>query len=179
MHHTEYKAKILDINADSFRKKMKALGVNTYIKKMLKRSLYNTDSEDRQMLMELKDDGDNVTLTVKDVFGDDLGDEEESEIAVDNFEKAQQMLNKLGYTPLQYQEHKRITFKIEDTEVHVDYWPNIPPYAEIIGRDSESVEKVVEKLGHKPSEAKPLPITKVYKKYGINLQDIKDLRFKD
>jgi adenylate cyclase class 2 len=177
MHQTEYRVKILDVDGAEIRKRIKKLGVDSYIKKVLRRHVYSSMGEEADMMIGLRDDGKDVTLSVKDLFGDELDEDVDVEIGVDNFDKANAMLERFGFSSSHYQEHKRITFKLDEVEVHVDYWPKLPPYVEIIGHDQEDVEKAVEKLGFKMSDTTTEGVVKVYKKHGINVREVKDLKF--
>ena len=54
----------------------------------------------------------------------------------------------------------------------------IPTYIEIEWKNKDEVEKIVKKLWYKMINTTSINTTKVYAKYGINLNKIKDLRFK-
>src|SRR3989344_2464509 len=99
------------------------------------------------------------------------------EIDVDNFEKTHLFLGKLGFIAKGYQENKRISYVLNNVEIEIDFWPHIPPYLEIEGKSKENVEMMIKKLGFAVSKATSINTTDVYKKYGINLNSIKELKF--
>jgi adenylate cyclase, class 2 len=98
---------------------------------------------------------------------------------VGNFEDANVILNKLGYSYKNYQENRRISYILGKTHIEIDYWPMIPAYLEIEGESKESVEKTLERLGFTVSQTTSVNTFEVYRKYGFNIEEIKDLRFKE
>jgi adenylate cyclase class 2 len=173
----EFRTKIMDIDVDAVQKRLKDLGATTFIKRKMRRRIYNVDVEDQDTWMRLRDDGETVLLTVKDIFGDDLDDDQEVEIVVDDFDKTDEMLNKLGYASDHYQENERISYHLDDVTVDIDFWPKIPAYAEIRGPAAEEVEKVIKKLGFDMADTDNMSVTRIYKKHGLNLHEFKELKF--
>ena len=53
----------------------------------------------------------------------------------------------------------------------------IPPYLEIEAKSVVKVEMMIEKLGFDRSQATSIGVRKVYKKYGIDIYSIKELKF--
>ena len=116
-------------------------------------------------------------MTIKEIHNDKIDGTKEIEIVVDNFEKTNLLLNKLGYLPKNYQENKRVSYKLDGVDIEIDFWPRIPPYLEIEGNSIKVVENIVNKLGFKMSQTTSINTIKVYKKYGIDINIIKELKF--
>jgi adenylate cyclase class 2 len=71
----------------------------------------------------------------------------------------------MGYINRSYQENKRISYILDDLEIEIDFWPQIPAYIEIEGNSINDVENIVKKLGFNLSETTTINTKKVYKKY--------------
>ena len=87
------------------------------------------------------------------------------------------LLEKLGYLNKGYQENKRISYILNNVEIEIDFWPKIPPYLEIEGKSIEEVENIIKLLGYKTSQTTSINTTDIYKKYGIDIENIRDLKF--
>lgn len=114
-------------------------------------------------------------MTIKEINSDKIDGTKEIEIIVDDFEKTNLLLNKLGFMPRNYQENKRISYLLDDVEIEIDFWPLIPPYLEIEGKSKEKVEKVLNLLNFKNFTS--INTKKVYQKYNIDIDKIKELKF--
>ena len=64
-------------------------------------------------------------------------------------------------------------------EIDIDSWPLIPPYLEIEGNSDEEIRKVIEKLGLQNKDIVSCNTADVYKKYGIDLYQFRELRFNE
>jgi hypothetical protein len=60
----------------------------------------------------------------------------------------------MGDINFNYQETKRETWQLDDTEVVIDHWPWSAPYVEIEGHSEESIKAVAAKLGFDWTNAK-------------------------
>ena len=95
------------------------------------------------------------------------------------FTEFEKFLNELGYEARSYQENRRVQYKYEDVEIDVDSWPGIPTFLEIEGPSEEKVYEILLKLGFKKDDCTTLDIDSIYKKYGIELDSIKKLKFEE
>jgi adenylate cyclase class 2 len=172
----EYEVKILDIDVDEIAKKLKKLGARKVSEKILRRYTYDFTPRKENSWIRLRDEGDKVTLAIKEIHDDSVEGTHEHEVGVSSFAETNELLNLLGYRHKQYQENKRVSYTIGDTHIEIDYWPQIPPYLEIEGSSKEEVEKIVSKLGFEMSGTTSINTMEVYRKYGIDLQKIRDLR---
>jgi adenylate cyclase, class 2 len=176
---TEYETKILEINVDEIIAKLESLGAKKINEKEQKRFVYNFTPKKENSWVRLRTDGKTTTLTIKEIQNDQIDGTKEIEIKVNDFEKTNLLLEKLGYTYNGYQENKRLSYVLNKVEVEIDFWPLIPPYLEVEGKSAKEVEKIIKLLGFEMSQTTSINTIKVYKKYGIDLESIKELKFKN
>lgn len=96
---------------------------------------------------------------------------------VENFEKTNEILENMGIKSKGYQENKRTQYVLNGVEIDIDSWPMIPTYVEIEGKNEEEVMSTLELLDLPKDKVTTLDVDSVYKKYGIDLKDIKVLKF--
>ena len=133
--------------------------------------------------------GDKTTLTVKHILENPqisdgilqygLSSVEETELAVESIEKGKEFLQSLGFYYRNYQEKKRVSYvyKPMSLEIEIDSWPLIPPYLEIEGKSEKEIYDFVKMLGYSEDDVKIANTCAVYKMYGKNIHDYKELRF--
>jgi adenylate cyclase class 2 len=83
----------------------------------------------------------------------------------------------MGIKSRGYQENKRTQYILNGVEIDIDSWPMIPTYVEIEGKNEEEVMNTLEILELPKDKVTTLDVDSVYKKYGIDLKDIKVLKF--
>ena len=83
---------------------------------------------DRGAYLRLRDEGDKITLTLKQRLGvkshdGKTNDEgmEEIEIKVSDFEKTAELLTKMGLKEKFYEENRRIRHQLDDIEFDIDF----------------------------------------------------------
>ncbi len=173
----EYEVKILDINIDEIKNKLILLWAELLWEKNQKRYVYDFNPIDPNKWIRLRQKWNKTELTIKEITDDSITWTKEIETSVGDFNTTNSMLEELWYKAKAYQENKRISYKLDWVEIELDFWPKIPVYMEIEGKNEKEVEKIVKKLWFKMSDTTSINTTKVYAKYGINLNKIKDLRF--
>jgi adenylate cyclase class 2 len=174
---TEFEVKILDIDVDEAKKKLKAVKAKKVVERNMRRYIYELERGNLKKWLRLRDEGDKVTLTIKEVHSDEIDGTREEVIIVDDFEKTRLLLAHLGFEPVLYQENKRESYKLDDVEIEIDIWPKIPPHLEVEAKSKEEVERVVKLLGFKMSQTTSIHGEAVYKRYGIDIHDYKELKF--
>lgn len=174
---TEFEAKILEIDVDEIILKLNELNAKKIGKKYQKRFVYDLIPKKENSWIRLRTDGENTTLTIKEIENDDIDGTKEMEITVHDFEKTNLLLQKLGYNSKGYQENKRISYRLDDVEIEIDTWPKIPPYLEIEADSIEKVKNTIKKLGFEKSDSTSINTKEIYKKYGIDIESIKELKF--
>jgi adenylate cyclase class 2 len=175
--NTEFELKILEIDIDSIISKLNSLGAKNLGEKNLRRFVYDMIPKKENSWLRLRTDGKKTTLTVKEIINAGIDGTKELEIAVDNFDTTHRLLEKLGFKPKAYQENKRKSFILNNTEIEIDFWPKIPTYLEIEGRSVEEVQKMVIILGFEQFQTTSMSVTEVYKKYGLDIDSFKELKF--
>jgi adenylate cyclase, class 2 len=173
----EFEAKVIEINPEEIEQKILSAGGAKTKETLMKRYVYHIHPDRRGHWIRLRDDGEKVTLTVKKIHHDGISGTEEEEVEVNDFEKTNQLLQLMGFTPSAYQENRRISFVLNGAHVEIDHWPLIPPYLEI---EADSREKVIEAaslLGFDEYELTGENTVNIYERYGIDLHAIRELRF--
>lgn len=176
---TEFETKILEIDIDIITAKLNKIGAKKIGNKLQRRFVYDFVPKKENSWIRLRTNGNKTTLTIKEIQNDHIDGTKEIEILVDDFDKTNLLLEKLGYTHKAYQENKRISYIFEGVEIEIDSWPQIPPYLEIEGKSVVEVERVLHLLGFELSKSTSINTTEVYKKYGIDIDSMKELKFKE
>lgn len=176
---TEFEIKVLEVDVDSIKKKLKNLWADYIWIKNQKRYVYDFKPPCYEKWMRLRTDWKSSTLCIKDIQNESKIDwTKELEIVVDDFDKTNQILQMLWYDFRAYQENIRTSYKLEWCDVEIDQWPMIPTYLEIEWPNAESVKKVLKILWLEKNITTSENTTKVYQRYGINdLEKIKELKF--
>ena len=118
--------------------------------------------------LRVRDEGNRITMSLKVVDGEGIASQREVLLAVDNFEKADELLTLLGAPKKAYQENKRELWMINGVEITIDEWPFLEPFIEIEGLSEDIVKKTSEMLGFDYSKALFCSVTTLYsKKYGL------------
>ncbi len=175
--HTEFEVKILDVDVDDILGRLKRIGARKVKERKMRRFVYDISPEKKNSWIRLRDDGEKNTLTIKEIEDDSISGTKELEIEVDDFDKTNQLLNKLGFFAKAYQENKRVSFKAEGVDVEIDSWPKIPTYIEIEGRSEKEVEDLVRMLGFGMEDVTSKSVTEIYLNYGIDITEFKELKF--
>lgn len=174
---TEFEAKILAVNVDEVIARLNALGARKIGEKMQKRFVYDFVPKIEKTWIRLRTDGEKTTVAIKEIQSNAIDGTKELEIVVDDFEKTNIFLEKLGYSAKGYQENKRVSYVLGTVAIEIDFWPRIPPYIEIEAQSVSEVKAAIKKLGFEVSQATSINTAEVYQKYGIDIAAIKELKF--
>ena len=175
---SEYEITVFDIDVSEIEKKLESIGAIKQGEYFQKRNLYNFHEEYRGRFIRLRTNGEKTTLTIKDKSAKkEIGSVKELEIEVSSFEKTNEILELLGYEHSTYQENKRIIYKLGHIEFDIDTWPMIPTYLEIEGKNKEDVEKMIKILDIDEEKLSLDKVSEIYKKYGIDIHQYKELKF--
>ena len=176
---TEYEVRILEIDVVALRKKLEEIGASLEWDQIQRRYVYDFIPKVDSKWIRLRTNGIKTTLTIKDLVTSKIDGTRELEIEVDDFDKTNKILEELGYTPRNYQENRRIQYIFDGVEIDIDSWPMIPTYLEIEGNSEEEVYKTVELLGYKMEDVTTRDVEGIYKDYGHDVLEIKDLRLEE
>lgn len=139
---------------------------------------YNNDKK----WIRLRQTNDKTTLAVKHILAADetnLQQMLETEMEVPNLEIANSMLEALGFSYKSYQEKIRVRYLLDQYEIDIDSWPNIPTYFEVEGKDEHSLEQILQKLGYNLEDAVSCTADEVYRMYGKSMFDERELKFEE
>jgi len=147
---TEIEVKFLDVDFDNLREKLLALGaVCEQPMRLMRRVIIEPPHlTARDAFVRVRDEGDKVTLTYKQ-FDDHMAFSgvQEIEVAVSDFDATVALLAQAGLPHKSFQESRRETWRLDNTEVVLDEWPWLKPYIEIEGHSESEVEQTAKALG--------------------------------
>ena len=172
MNHIEYEVRVLEIDVEKIKDKLRGLNATLMEESFQRRYLYDFKPVNPNKWFRLRTNGKTTTLTIKNVESSKIDGTRELEIVVDDFDKADEILNELGYTARGIQENKRIKYNLNGVEIDIDTWPRIPTYLEIEGKSEEEVYNTLDLLDIPREKAISLNTQSIYKEYyGIDLSN--------
>jgi adenylate cyclase class 2 len=172
----EFEAKILGIEPEKIRALLVEAGAEHLGERFQRRYVYDIPGRSGTWI-RLRDTGSEITLCVKEIHSDAIDGVVETETTVGDFDTTNSLLGKLGYQPKAYQENRRSSWSLGGAAVEIDEWPLIPPYVEIEGNSAEHVHATARALGLSLTELTSENTTKVYRRYGIDIEAISRLTF--
>ena len=154
----EIEAKFLNVDHDALRAKLKALGATCRRPMRLMRRR-NFDFPDKRLekqhgWVRVRDEGDKVTLSYKQLDDRSLQGTKEVSVVVSDFEEASIFLQAIGLEAKANEETKRESWELDGVEIDLDEWPWIKPFVEIEAKDEASVWAAAQKLGLRKEDAK-------------------------
>lgn len=146
---TEIEVKFLNVNFDHLRQKLTSVGaVQTQPMRLMRRSIVETpELEAKNAFLRVRDEGDKVTLTYKQIDEDSLIGAKEIEVTASGFDDTVALLDQAGLRAKSFQESRRETWQWGDVEVVLDEWPWLDPYVEIEGKNEAEVKEAARRLG--------------------------------
>ena len=166
---TEIKAKWIILGLDVLRTRLREAGAKMLVPERLMRRKPFDYSDNRLEKVggwvRVRDEGDRVTLTYKQLNNRTLHGTKEISVVVSDFDRICQLLVAIGLEAKSYQETKRETWRFRDCEITLDSWPWIPPVIEIEATSEELVRQAAMTFGLEWSEALHGSIENVYQKY--------------
>lgn len=173
----ECEGKILDIDPQTVEKAILRAGGRKLGDRFMRRYVYDIAPGDESRWIRLREDGSEITLTVKQIATDAIGGTHEVETTVDDFDATNTLLGMLGFTAKSYQENRRSSFTLQSAQLEIDSWPQIPPYLEIEAATTAEVVRVASLLGYGQADLTGENTMKVYARHGIDLRMISELTF--
>ena len=176
--HKEIEERVLEIDIDKMISKLESIGARKIGEWYQKRYVYDFNPKRENEWIRLRDTGEEITLTYKNVEENTTDGTKELEIKVDNFEDTNTLLEILGYKSKAYQENKRIRYILDSVEIDIDSWPLIPSYMEIEAKSVQEIKKIEELLEVNEEKITTLNCQDIYGKiYNIDIDNIKKLKF--
>jgi adenylate cyclase class 2 len=149
--NTEIEGKWLNVDVKKIRERLIEIGAELILEdRLMVRQLFdypNRDLDKQNAWVRLRDEGDKVTLSYKQLQDRTVNGTKEISITVNNFEQTANLLTALGLESKSIQETRRESWKIGSVEVEIDTWPWIPSFVEIEADSEESLQKTAELLG--------------------------------
>lgn len=177
--NTEYELRVLEIDKGKMIKKLQVLGAIKKGEYHQRRYVYDLRPAENGKWIRLRTNGEKTTLTYKNIESNTIDGTKEVEFEVEDFNKANEFLERIGFFNRGYQENDRIQYFLDGVEIDIDSWPMIPTYMEIEGKSKEEVMKMKEKLDLDESKITTLNCDDIYKQiYNIDISKIKELKFK-
>jgi len=187
---TEIEVKFVNVDIDDMRKRLEATGAHLeQPMRLMRRALIEQpEHEAEHSFIRIRDQGDKTTLCFKRRSHKDsqaIDDTKEIEVEVGDFDTTIELLKEAGWPHKTYQENRRETWTLDETEVVIDEWPWMPPQVEIEGPNEQAVKNVAEKLGFAWEEARLGHIDHIYQEYYTfapgfrGVIDLPEVRFED
>ena len=177
---TEFEARKLEINMREVIQLIESAGGKLSGIFFQRRYVYDFSPPQKGKWIRLRSNGVDASITVKERKNNEIGGMEELEIGVSDFEGANKLLNKLGYSPQSFQENFRIEYTLNNAVLDIDKWPMIPALLEIEGDSEDSVLNALKPINISKGDVITLGIKELYREvYNINLDDIQHLAFTD
>lgn len=166
---TEIEAKFLDININKIKKKLNSLKAKLIHKeRLMKRVVFDYPDNKLEKIggwIRVRDEGDKITLSYKQLNDRTLYGTKEINLVIDNLENACLFLESIGFDKKAYQETKREEWLLDNVEISIDTWPWIPSFVELEGKDEKSVKNITKKLDLDWSKAMHGSVETAYQKY--------------
>lgn len=161
---TEIEVKFLNVNFDDFRLKLREFNaiLEQPMRQMRRCIIETAELEAKHSFIRVRDEGDKVTLTYKQVDEDSLVGAKEIEIHVSSFEDTIALLAQAGLPQKSYQESRRESWRLGAVEVVLDEWPWLNPYIEIEGPSEQEVKDAAMQLGFNWKDAVFGRVTSAY-----------------
>lgn len=137
----EIEAKFFIEEKDSMRKNLKKLQLNLIKEEFLMKRKCFHSNEAGYKWMRVRDEGDKITMTFKEITSNGINGVEEIEIEVNDFFNACELIKKTNYFEVSYQETLREIWRNNEVEIVIDTWPFLQPYIEIEAESEEIVRK--------------------------------------
>lgn len=175
----EFETKVLDINIEEIVKKLRELGAKESPEVLLRRFVFDMESDNAEWL-RLRTNGTKTTLAYKHkIIGNiAIGKTIEIETDIADFDKTSQILSKIPFKRVLYQENKTHIFHLNDIEFSIDTWPQLGSYLEIESTSIEKVQEGLRLLGLAGKDIGDKDISEIYiEKVGFDLNSVSELKF--
>ncbi|MEO6761085.1 MAG: class IV adenylate cyclase [Candidatus Saccharimonadales bacterium] len=181
----EIEAKFLDVDFDDVRKKLEAAGAVclTPMRLMRRVTFDSAEMKARNGWVRVRDEGDRVTVTYKQVDELSVDGVFEVETIVEDFDAMVDIFKQTGIADGSFQESKRETWELDKAEIVLDEWPWLKPYIEIEGKTEEAIREVAKKLDFDWDQAKFGDVMVAYRqqyphlKYEDTVGNLAEVRF--
>ncbi len=177
MDNKELEIKFLNINIEQIRTKLISIGAQLITPEyIMKRKTFDFSkiSPNKNKWGRVRQEADKTTMTVKEITGDGIEDVFETEIVVNDFDKAVKIFNECGIKEKSYQENKREEWCYkDDVFISIDTWPGINTFIEIESDEVDKIKEISKKLNFEYDSGVFGSIDNIYEiELGIPKKDI-------
>ncbi|MDF3290150.1 class IV adenylate cyclase [Streptomyces silvisoli] len=161
----EYEAKFLNIDVGDLRETIRQLGAEqAKPRTKLTRVIYENDTVQGNQWLRLRDEGDKITLTLKQVTdASSIDGTTEIEIQVNDLQATTELLGAVGLRRVRYQENYREEWRYGEIVFDLDTWPGLPTFLEIEGPDEAAVRQAAGLLRLDYGDARFGSVDEIYK----------------
>ena len=148
---------------------------NNSLNNLIKKEIINPNK-----WLRLRQSNDKIELTLKQVYeknSESIQKVKEVEINVSDLTEANLILENMGVVKRNYQEKIRHSYVYKDTEIELDEWPMLKPYMEIECDNTNTMDEVIRLLDLNDKEIVSLNTEQLYKREGIDVLSISELKF--
>ena len=170
--HNEIEARLLDVDVKSFIKKLDANNATKVGDWLQIRNCYDFNPVQENSWIRLRTNGEETTLTIKEIKSKNIDGTKESEIVVSDFNTTDEMLNKMGYYARSKQENRRIRYMLDNVEIDIDFWPHIPTYVEFEAGSEQDIKNVCAKLGLDFNSLTTMDVCSIYDHYNLPMSGL-------
>jgi len=167
---TEIEARLLDINEEEFIELMRRFDAKFVGDWLMSRNVYDFNPIDEGKWIRLRTNGEETTLTVKEIVDHSIEGTKEIEVVVSDFDATNEILNKLGYFARGSQTNRRIRYILDDVEIDIDFWPMIPTYVEFEADCQDKIKELCKKLDIEFNSLTTMSVPEIYDYYGHNVR---------
>lgn len=168
----EIEARLLEVDVDNFTQKLNQAGATKVGDWLQIRNCYDFTPVKENSWIRLRTNGEETTLTIKEIESAKIDGTKESEIVVSDFDATDEILNKLGYKARSRQENRRIRYMLNGVEIDIDYWPMIPTYVEFEAESEADIRRVCDILDVNFDSLVTLDVSSIYTHYGIDIEKL-------
>ncbi len=178
MHEIE--TKVLEVDTESIKQKLKSLGAReTQNTRLIVDWYCKKEALDANHLWYLRvrktsDGKSEISWKSLEKFVGNTRQSDEININVSDFEHTKSLLEAVGLVHYAHQEKDRISFAFKDWNFDLDQYPKMPAYLEIEGNSAEHIGEAIKLLELQNYEALSQGETKLIKeKYGLDWHDMR------
>jgi adenylate cyclase class 2 len=166
---TEIEAKFLDIDVNALRERLISVKAKKiHDERLMRRWVFDYPDKRLEKIggwVRVREEGDKVTLSYKQLNDRTLHGTKEVVITVDSSDETQKFLSAIGLVEKAFQETKRERWELDECEITIDTWPWIPAFVEIEAPSESKIKEVSEKLGFEWAEALFGSVETAYQRY--------------
>jgi adenylate cyclase class 2 len=148
---TEIEAKWLNIDTVAFRKTLHKVGASLVVpERLMSRRVFDYPDHRLEKIggwIRVRDEGDKVTMSYKQLNDRTLHGTKEVTVIVDDFDNGCNFLESIGLVGNSFQETKRESWKLGGVEIEIDTWPWIPSFVELEAKTEETLKDAAKILG--------------------------------